>query len=114
VFVVYCSPSITRLIIWRRMRWARRGETCTLFGPKICILLKMPLWRLGVDGRIILKWTLGKGVLRVYCMNVTVGVVLSLPFPAQCYGLGFRRCTDFPDTLLKRTFFSNCLIHLVC
>jgi hypothetical protein len=63
---LYFSPNIVRVIKSRRMRWAGhvariggRGEVFTVFwlgGPK-----GRDHWEdLGVGGRIILRWTLGR------------------------------------------------------
>jgi hypothetical protein len=62
---LYSSPNLVRVIKSRRMRWAGhvahmgRGEVFTGFwlrGPKA-----RGHWEdLGVDGRITLKWTLGR------------------------------------------------------
>ena len=62
---LYCSPSIARVIKWRRMRWARhvtrmeegRGVHKVLVGKPE---LKRPLGDQDVDGRIILRWILRK------------------------------------------------------
>jgi hypothetical protein len=62
---LYSSPNVVRVIKSRRIRWAEhvacmgRGEVFTGFwlgGPK----LRDHFEDLGVDGRIILKWTLGR------------------------------------------------------
>jgi hypothetical protein len=65
LYSLYSSPNIVRVIKSRRMRWAGhvtrqgRGEVFTGFwlgGPK-----GRDHWKgLGVGGRIILRWTLGR------------------------------------------------------
>jgi len=64
---LYYSPSIVRVIKWRRMRWAghvsRMGERRGAFR----VLVGKPgerdhLGDPGADGRIILRWTSGSGM----------------------------------------------------
>jgi hypothetical protein len=60
---LYSSPNIVRVIKSRRMRWTRHvahmGEVSTGFrlgGPKV-----RHHWEdLGIDGRMTLRWTLGR------------------------------------------------------
>jgi len=60
----------------RRMKWVRRGahmgemkNAYEIFGTKL--ERKRPLARLGVDGRTILEWILGKKVEGVGWMHLT-------------------------------------------
>jgi hypothetical protein len=62
---LYSSPNIVRVIKSRRVRWAGhvtrmgegRGAYRVLVGRPEG---KRPLGRLGIGGRIILSWTLGR------------------------------------------------------
>jgi hypothetical protein len=62
---LYSSPNITRVIKSRRMRWAghvaRMGEGRGVY--RVLVRRperKRPLRRLGVGGRVTLRWTLGR------------------------------------------------------
>jgi hypothetical protein len=58
---LYSSPNIARVIKSRRMRWAGH-VTCVEEGRGVYrVLVRRPKGKdLGIDGRIILRWTLGR------------------------------------------------------